>query len=218
MLINILNDCIIDMNTVKELETASADTKKQAASDYNFKLLVKSLEKMIDELQMAVNESDFKPSLNIVTVLKGFISSCDKIIAVGAANESTTLFINKESKAIYYNLAEEWMCYYEKATKNILSLLETIKGITPDKRAQYSINKIKKAISWNTEVANLRYLRDGLDEANRIIDELSLDDNIEAFLRLVGDGKATIRDLSQEILEWIAKEQIADKLSIQFIL
>ncbi len=220
MLINVLNDCIIDMNTVRELETASADTKKQAAADYNFKMLVGSLKKMVDEVQMAVNESDFKPALNIVTALEGFVNSCNKIITVGAANDSTTSFINKESKMLYSDIAQEWIEYYSNNTKKILSLLETIKGIAPDKRAQYAINKIKKASTWNTDSVNLKYLKDGLSEANQIIEDLSLDENknIEEFLRLVGDGKATVQNLTQEIMEWIKKEQLAGKLSIQFVL
>lgn len=220
MLINVLNDCIIDMNTVRELETASADTKKQAAADYNFKMLVGSLKKMVDEIQMAVNESDFKPSLNIVTALEGFVNSCSKIITVGAANDSTTSFINKESKMLYSDIAQEWIEYYSNNTKKILSLLETIKGIAPDKKAQYAINKIKKASTWNTDSVNLKYLKDGLSEANQIIEDLSLDENknIEEFLRLVGDGKATVQNLTQEIMEWIKKEQLAGKLSIQFVL
>ena len=37
MLIDTLNECIIDMKTIYELETVSADTKKQAIADYNFK-------------------------------------------------------------------------------------------------------------------------------------------------------------------------------------
>ncbi len=219
MLINVLNDCIIDMNTVRELETASADTKKQAAADYNFKLLVGSLKKMVDEVQMAVNESDFKPSLNIVAALDGFVNSCNKIIMVGAANESTISFINKESKMLYSDIAQEWIEYYGNTTKKVLSLLETIKGITPDKKTQYAINKIKKASTWNTDIANLKYLKDGLSEANQIIEDLSLNENknIEEFLRLVGDGKATVQNLTQEIMEWIEKEQLAGKLSIQFV-
>ena len=217
MLINVLNDCIIEMNIVRELETASADTKKQAVADYNFKILVGSLKKMVDEIQMAVNESDFKPSSNIVTSLKGFVNSCNKIIMVGAANDSTTSFINKESKMLYSDIAQEWGEYYSNTTKEILSLLETIKAIAPDKRAQYVINKIKKASTWNTNSANLKYMTDGLNEANQIIEDLSLDENIEEFLRLVGDGKATVQNLTQEIMEWVEKEKFAGKLSIQFV-
>lgn len=219
MLINILNDCIIDMNTVRELETASADTKRQATADYNFKMLVSSLKKMVDEVQMAVNKSDFKPTLNIITALEGFVNSCNKIITVGAANDSTTSFINKESKMLYSDIAQEWIEYYSNSTKKILSLLETIKGIVPEKRAQYAINKIRKASIWNTDSVNFIYLKDGLNEANQIIEDLSLgeNNNIEMFIRLVGDGKATVQNLTQEIMEWIEKEQLAGKLSIQFV-
>lgn len=217
MLINVLNDCIIDMNTVRELENNSADTKKQAAADYNFKMFVSTLKKMIDEVQMSVKESGFKPSSNIVTSLEGFINSCNKIISVGAANDSTTSFINKESKTLYSNIAQEWVEYYSNTTKEILSLLEIIKGIAPDKRAQYAINKIKKAAAWNTDIVNLVYLKDGLSEANQIIKVFSPGKNIEEFLRLVADGKATVRNLTQEIMEWIEKEQFAGKLSIQFV-
>lgn len=219
MLINVLNDCIIDMNTVRELETTSADIKKQAAADYNFKMFVGTLKKMVDEVHMAVYESNFKPSSNIITSLEGFVNSCNKILMVGAANESTTLFISKECKMLYSNIAQEWIEYYGDTTKNVLSLLELIKEITPDKRTQYAINKIKKASTWNVDIANLRYLKDGLKEANQIIKDLSLDENrnIEEFLRLVADGKATVKNLTQEIMEWIEKEQIAGKLSIQFV-
>lgn len=217
MLINVLNDCIVDMNTVRELETASTDTKKQAAADYNFMILVGSLKKIVDEVQMAVNESDFKASFNIVTALEGFVNSCNKIITVGAANDTTTSFINKESKLLYLDIAQEWVEYYSNTTKKLLSLLETIKGITPDKRAQYAINKIKKASTWNADSVNLKYFNDGLSEANQIIEDLSLDENIEKFLRLVGDGKATFQNITHEIIEWIEKEQFAGKLSIQFV-
>lgn len=217
MLINILNDCIVDMNTVRELETVSADTKKQVEADYNFKILVGSLKKMIVEVQMAVNASDFKPSLSIVTALEGFVNSCNKIITVGAANDSTTSFINKESKMIYSNITQEWVEYYGNRTRKVLSLLETIKGITPDMRVQYAINKIKKASTWNTDIANLKYLKDGLCEAKKIIEDLSPGENIVEFLKLVGEGKATVQNLTQEIMEWIEKEQFAGKLSIQLV-
>ena len=47
MLIDTLNECIIDMKNVHELETASADTKKQETADYNFKELVARLKKWL---------------------------------------------------------------------------------------------------------------------------------------------------------------------------
>ena len=74
MLIDTLNECIIDMKTVHEMETASADTKKQAMADYNFKQLILNLKQMIDEVNLAVENSEFKPSANVINTLKSFLS------------------------------------------------------------------------------------------------------------------------------------------------
>ena len=80
MLIDTLNECIIDMKTIYELETVSADTKKQAIADYNFKQLVMSLKQTISEVNLAVDNSDFKPSIQVVSALKSLLGACDKII------------------------------------------------------------------------------------------------------------------------------------------
>ena len=73
MLIDTLNECIIDMKTIYELETVSADTKKQAIADYNFKQLVMSLKQTISEVNLAVDNSDFKPSIQVVSALKSLL-------------------------------------------------------------------------------------------------------------------------------------------------
>ena len=70
MLIDSLNECIIDMKTVREMETASADTKKQATADYNFKQLILSLKQMIDEVNLAVENSEFRPSENAIKLFR----------------------------------------------------------------------------------------------------------------------------------------------------
>ena len=98
MLIDTLNECIVDMKTVREMETASADTKKQATADYNFKQLVLGLKKTVSEVDLAVKNSKFRPSANVISALKSFLGSCDKVIQVGAANEATTQYISTESK------------------------------------------------------------------------------------------------------------------------
>lgn len=219
MLIDTLNECIVDMRVVKEKETVSADTKKQALADYNFKQLVLTLKQMIDEVNLAVENSDFVPSANVVGALKSFLNSCDKVVQEGAANSATTQYISAESKKLYVVIGQEWVSYYESATTNILSLLNTVKGIIPDENmATYSANKIKKAANWNKTIENYDYLKQGISEADKILDELGLEEDSEilSFLKLVSDGKATIMDLTDDILEWIKKENLADKIYISF--
>ena len=219
MLIDILNECIIDMKTVQEMENVSLDTKKQAIADFNFKQLVASLKQIVVEVELAVDNSDFRPSANVVSSLKCFVSSCDKIVQAGAANTSTTQYISNESKKVNVVLGQEWSAFYTKLTSNTLSLLDTIKSILQDeKKAIYAANKIKKAANWNATVDNYNYLKLGMEEANLILKDLDLDEGSEilAFLKLVSEGNATILNLTENVFAWIKKENLADRLFINF--
>lgn len=219
MLVDTLNEAIIDMKTVHELETASADTKKQATANYNFKQLIGSLQQMVNELILAVDNSEFIPSANVLSGFKSFLTACDKVVQAGVANNATTQFVSSESKKLYAVMGQEWSEYYTKSTSNILGLIETVKGILPDEnKATYATNKIKKAGAWNTSVENLNYLKQGIQEANQIFTEIDLDENspILAFLKLVSEGNATMVDLTDDILAWIKKENLAEKLYINF--
>ena len=219
MLIDTLNECIIDMKTVHEMETASADTKKQAMADYNFKQLILNLKQMIDEVNLAVENSEFKPSANVINTLKSFLGACEKVVQIGAANNATTQYISSESKKLYTVIGQEWTEFYLKETANILSLLDTVKGIIPDEnKAIYATNKIKKAESWNTTIDNYNYLKQGIAEADKILEDLDLDEDSEIllFLKLVREGKATILNLTDEILDWIKTENLANKMYSNF--
>jgi len=206
------------MKTVREMETASADTKKQATADYNFKQLILSLKQTIDEVNLAVENSAFRPSANVVSALKSFLVACDKIVQVGAANNATTQYISSESKKLYAVIGQEWTLFYTEYTKNTLSLLDTIKGILKDeKKAIYAANKIRKASAWNSVVENYNFLKQGMDEAEGLLTELGLDEDssILAFLKLVSEGNATILDLTDDILKWIREENLAGKMYIR---
>lgn len=219
MLIDTLNECIIDMKTVHEMETASADTKKQAMADYNFKQLILNLKQMIEEVNLAVENSEFKPSANVINTLKSFLGACEKVVQIGAANNATTQYIFSESKKLYTVIGQEWTEFYLRETANILSLLDTVKGIIPDEnKAIYATNKIKKAESWNTTIDNYNYLKQGIAEADKILEDLDLDEDSEIllFLKLVREGKATILNLTDEILDWIKTENLANKMYINF--
>ena len=218
MLIDTLNECIIDMKTVREMETASADTKKQATADYNFKQLIVSLKQMIAEVDLAVENSGFRPSANVVSALKTFLGACDKVIQAGAANNATTQYLSLESKKLYVAIGQEWTLFYTEFTENTISLLNTIKGILKDeKKAIYAANKIKKASTWNTNIENYNYLKLGMNEAEELLNELGLDEDsqILEFLKLVSEGKATILNLTEDILKWIRDENLAGKMQIR---
>lgn len=219
MLNSVLNEAIAEMKTVQGLENASADTKKQAAADYDFKQLINSLKIMIEEIQMAMNNSSFKPSFQTIATLQSFISSCDKIVDSRMAIEGVTKEIEMEAKKVYSSLSIEWTNYYEEYTQHTLNLLDTIKEIVPEQnKVNYATNKIRKASGWNRTLDNYNYLKAGLEEAEQIISGLELEENpgVLEFLKLVGVGKATIADLNSDILKWIISENLQNKMKIVF--
>ena len=137
----------------------------------------------------------------------------------GAAKNATTQYVSSELKKTYVVIGQEWSEYYSKVTVNILSLLDTIKGIIPDgSKATYAANKIKKAATWNTTIDNYTSLKQGIVEADQILKDLGLDEDSEilTFLKLVSEGKATILNLTDEILTWIKAEHLEDKMFIRF--
>ena len=215
MLIDILNECIVDMNTVRALETASADTKKQSEANYKFKQLVVSVKQTIVEIQTAVENSKFRPSTEVMSGLNGIIKNCEQVVKVGAANAATTGFIEGERKRVYDAVGQDWLDYYQGATAHIISLLEIVKGILPNEdRVKYATNKMRRAASWGKTADNYRFLNEGLADAEKILKDLDLDEDsdILAFLKLVSEGKATIRNLTDEILAWIKAENLEDTI------
>lgn len=219
MLADTLNACIIDMKTVKEMETASADTKKQADANYVFRQIVQDLEKTTMALKAAIDNSGFKPSMSVINALESYVAACDKVVNDGTASVPTNDFIRRESKKVSDSIASEWSIYYQNSTANVISLLETLKGIIPDPmKATYAINKIKKASNWNTSADAYASMKQGLSEADLILKSLDLEEDPEVleFLKLVGEGDATVRNLTDEILAWLKKEGIEDKLTISF--
>lgn len=88
------------------------------------------------------------------------------------------------------------------------------------KRTQEIFQELENRTNYKPYVTidNYNYLKQGIAEADKILEDLDLDEDSEilAFLKLVSEGKATILNLTDEILAWIKAENLADKMFINF--
>ena len=122
------------------------------------------------------------------------------------------------------NLSKEWTEYYKRITKNINGTLNNIGDLIADKNKLVIIRQnINNGAQWSalglTDVNQqdrLTNLKNALDEASDIIANLNLKDDITFFLRKVSKKEADIDDLSEEIVEWIKKENLTDRFTIVF--
>lgn len=66
---------------------------------------------------------------------------------------------------------------------------------------------------------NLDKMKKGLQEADEIIDNLGLGDDepqIIEFLKKVADGKASVHDLTPEVLGWLTDKNMTTRLAVSF--
>ena len=64
---------------------------------------------------------------------------------------------------------------------------------------------------------NFEKMSEGLDDADRLIIGLGLDDEIIVFLQRTNLGRATLQDLNDKVLTWIRNEELEQKIRISFV-
>ena len=61
----------------------------------------------------------------------------------------------------------------------------------------------------------MKKVKQGIEKAQQIISELSLNDHIIDFLKKISLQTATVTDLTQEVLDWIYKENLEKKVYLR---
>lgn len=217
MISDALSICIDEMKEIKDLEKAASDTEKQQKIDTTFSVCVNEICSVVDATESCRNIYPFKPSIEQREKIKVFLQDCEKAIQKGVVQEAASKSIQLDAKKIRTAILQEWTAYYSSLTGQKISMLQTVKGITPDKnKTEYAIGKIQKGASWNYDQQNILTMKKGMDEAARIVNELGLDDTILAFLKKVADGDATVYDLSTYVLSWLQNEKLQTKIKLVF--
>lgn len=163
---------------------------------------------------------DFSVSPETKSRVIGLLKLSSDAVARGMVQESTANYIQKEVVAIKKSILQEWSEHYHKIADQKVSMLQTIKGIAPEReKVDYATNKIKMGASWEFKQDNLDKMEKGLQEADEIIDNLGLGDKgpqIIEFLKKVADGKASVHDLTPVVLNWLTEKNMTTKLAVSF--
>ena len=118
-----------------------------------------------------------------------------------------------------YNLQLEWKNYISSHDAEILDMLDIFSQVCNNKREINEItNSIRSMNSWPLSEVVFNKYENRRTLGEKKISEIHFDKEIEEFLRKVKNQKASLIDLTPEILKWI-KENDFDKnimLSIKF--
>ena len=103
---------------------------------------------------------------------------------------------------------------YSEGSKGYLSM---IGGLSNDsKRAKELADRIAKTVAGDPSIKTVKSLVSDVAEAKKITDEFSLNPEIEDFLKKVSSQRATVFDLTPNVLTWLKEKNLTSKLKICF--
>ena len=220
MLMDLLEQSIAAMKEIYELEKASNDVQKQEKNDRIFSSVVGENHLMVQAVSNSMVQLGFVISAETKNKVISLLKSSSDAVARGMVQESNANYLQKEVVAIKKVILQEWSEYYHKVADQKINMLQTIKGIAPEKeKADYASNKIKLGASWDFKQDNLDKMEKGLQEAETIIDSLGLGEDggeILDFLKKVASGKASVHDLTPDILTWLMEKNMTTRLAVSF--
>ena len=90
-------------------------------------------------------------------------------------------------------------------------------GLSNDpKRAKELSDNITKTVAGDPSIRAVNNLVTDVAEAKRIAEKFSLNPEIEDFLKKVSSQRATVLDLTPNILTWLKEKDLTQKLKIRF--
>ena len=220
MLVDLLDKSIIAMKEIYELEKSSNDVRKREKNDKIFSNVVNENHLMVRAVTNSMSQLGFTISQETRGKVIGLLKSSNDAVSRGLIQESTANYMQKEVFTIKKAILQEWSDYYHRVADQKINMLQTIKGIVPEReKVDYASNKIKYGASWEFKQDNLDKMTKGLLEADEIINSLGFgDDGLEIldFLKKVASGKASVRDLTSDILNWLIENNMTSKLAVSF--
>ena len=220
MLVDLLDRSIIAMKEIYELEKSSNDVQKQEKNDKIFSNVVSENHLMVNAVTNSMSQLGFVISQETSGRVIGLLKSSSDAVSRGLIQESTANYLQKEVFTIKKAILQEWSDYYHRVADQKINMLQTIKGIAPEReKVDYASNKIKLGASWDFKQDNLDKMEKGLQEADEIINSLGFGEDgaeIIAFLKKVASGKASVHDLTTDILNWLMENNMTSKLAVSF--
>lgn len=213
MILDRLSRSVKSMEKLHLLEVQKANKAQQDIVDKNYRRIVEKTELLCKAVCYARKHLSFQTeySPELISLLSSLQS----------AGKRSLVEQDHVDKAIRtYNIVQdkirkEWAKHHQALTGSTVSTLKTIKGLD-EIRINSCITKVEAAAAWDSAVGKLMNLAAALAQANEIIQNLSLDQEVIAFLDKITAGKATLADLNENVLQWMQNEQLLSKIKLSF--
>lgn len=217
-------------DTIKNSTSAIKKRRATIASKQHAETYAKAL------AQLAQTTESIKATLDCATVMKesGIVDTplmdettrsdlltCINDCGNGVSEMKLTLeavrLLKSKGDAVATQIKIVWRdtsVRYSDGSKGYLSMIGGLSG--NPKRAKELADNITKTVAGDPSIKAIKNLVADVAEAKEIIDKFSLNPEIEDFLKKVSLQRATVGDLTPNILAWLKDKNLTGKLKIHF--
>lgn len=187
-------------------------------------------------VQLAQTTESIKGTLDCATVMKesGIVSTplmdettrsdllaCINDCGNGVSEMKLTLeavkLLKSKGDAVSAQIKIVWRDASMKYSDGPKGYLSMIGGLSSDpKRAKELTDNISKTVAGDPSIKAVKSLVADVTEAKQITEEFSLNPEVEDFLKKVSSQRATVFDLTPDVLTWLKDKNLTGKLKIRF--
>lgn len=211
MLIDKVNQQIKDLNSIRKYNSIVENASKQKSIDEKFRNLVFDTKKYLEIIKYCNAEFEF--NVKCVDQLKDLLKSLNNCVSDSFVDEEMYKISEKNFKIVEKQIKSEWELFHKSKTISIKNTLNIIFNINKFNVERCLID-IGAADKWESDIQKYQQMKKGLDDAQNIIANLNLNDDVVVFLKKISTKRATITDLTPEIIDWIYKENLEKKIKI----
>jgi len=215
MIFDQINQRVADMKHLHEREERKANREQQAKVDARYHDLAAQLMKLSTAVRYARASLDFPLSEGLQDSLRTLVDNLRSAVHSGYADQIIVTRETERCRSVQATLKREWERYFKTYTAATLSTLCIIRDIDAA-RVDTCTKEIEAAKVWTVELTVLTQLKDAKENAEQLIQDLGMDEEIVDFLMQMNGGQATLADLSEGVRHWIEKENLVGKIRLSF--
>lgn len=215
MLKNKIEDKTQKINEFRRKKQENQNRKKQKEIDTFFHSQVTKSSGLINLLSICNSKFSFKIDDEVLFLYENCLKDIITVVSDSNVDEQIVSNMKLNLSAIETSYKNLWPAFYRELTNNLLTTLEIIKTTNPA-QIQNLIREIKKAENCPMDKNILIKFSMEIKNAENIINDLDLDDEVVLFLRKVNRKQASLLDLNDKIIDWLNKENLVGKIKLSF--
>ena len=145
------------------------------------------------------------------------IDDCGNGVSEKQLTIETVRLLKSKGDALAAQMKIVWRDAAQKYSDGPKGYLSMIGGLSNDpKRAKDLTDSITQTVAGNPSIKAVNSLVSYVAEAKQITDQFSLNPEIENFLKKVSSQRATVLDLTPNIMTWLKEKNLTGRLKIRF--